>query len=63
MNWLCRLIGHKWMVKLRHRVDKSLRTEEVVFFACCVRCGEPTPPAIVQGMAGLAQEKGQDHGH
>jgi len=42
MCWLCRVIGHKWVVK-RYRSVDGLRLDEIVLFACCLRCGEPSP--------------------
>jgi hypothetical protein len=46
MNWLCRTIGHKWITKLRMRID-GRRFESLAFFPCCLRCGEPSPDILI----------------
>ena len=45
MNWLCRMIGHKWLTKRRHKIDGA-ETEEREIWGCCVRCGEPAPAEL-----------------
>jgi len=42
MNWLCRMIGHKWMTTRRHKLDGA-EVDEREVWGCCVRCGEPSP--------------------
>jgi hypothetical protein len=43
MNWLCRIIGHKWVMKRRIAVD-GLSVDRLLLFEACLRCGEPYPP-------------------
>ena len=46
--WLCRVIGHQWTQRRRHRLD-GVRTEDIVVYGCCLRCGEPTPASLEKG--------------
>jgi hypothetical protein len=43
---LCRIIGHKWVLSRR---VKSWGDEcsQLIILGCCTRCGEPTPPALL----------------
>ena len=44
--WLCRLIGHKWLTTRKCTID-ALSMSDAVLWGCCVRCGQPTPDAIM----------------
>ena len=52
MNWLCRMIGHKWFVKRDLYID-GLKVEEVLLFSMCLRCGAPQP----KGMISMSKER------
>ena len=42
MNWLCRMIGHRWVTWRKCRID-GLRCEQQTIWPACLRCGEPAP--------------------
>jgi hypothetical protein len=58
MNWLCRLIGHRWITKRRYSVD-GVTDEVTQIWACCVRCGERTPDVLVLQCAGCKDGSGE----
>ena len=43
MNLLCKIIGHRFVMRLRHEYD-GIRAQSVVRFTHCTRCGEPWIP-------------------
>ena len=40
--FLCRILGHKWFVKRKVKLD-NMETEEVMLFYKCLRCGKDAP--------------------
>ena len=42
MNWLCRMIGHKWHIKRPYAID-GVKMQDVMLFSHCMRCGEKRP--------------------
>ena len=46
MNWLCRIVGHKWITYKRGRKDGK-RVLWQTIWPCCIRCGSPTPDDLV----------------
>ena len=42
MNWLCRIIGHKWITIERLHMD-GMDIPQVHFWPGCLRCGKPQP--------------------
>jgi hypothetical protein len=42
MNWLCRMIGHRWVTWRKFRID-DVRCEQQTIWPSCLRCGEPSP--------------------
>ena len=49
MNWLCRIIGHKWVTVRRYQVD-GIRMDDLVVFGHCMRCGTKRPPTTATFM-------------
>ena len=43
MNWLCRIIGHRWTMRINFDLD-GLKYQRIVRFSHCTRCGEPWIP-------------------
>ena len=48
MNWLCRMVGHKWITHRRIAAD-GLAIDQREVWGCCVRCGEPRPTELDWG--------------
>ena len=55
-NWLCRLIGHKWMTKRRFQLD-DVKIEEVLLFKNCMRCSEGRPASSMVIVGGTENEE------
>ncbi len=54
MNWLCCLIGHKWITHTRgHKAGQPVKWQQV--WPCCVRCGEPSPGVLSDAADDLAE--------
>jgi hypothetical protein len=53
VNWLCKMIGHKWLTCQRgHKDGKRVMWQTV--WPACLRCGEPAPDALVDGYEDLS---------
>lgn len=59
MNAICRLIGHRWVVKRRYSVD-GMSNEELVYHDSCLRCGEPNPSVAWDQPPTLVSTHGKD---
>ena len=47
MNWLCRMIGHKWVTYVKARREGKRVLRETIW-PVCLRCGTATPHELTQ---------------